>query len=40
MDSTKRICLWSSQEHFHAMMYSFAQRDDTVAIDEPLMHTI
>ena len=33
----KRICLWSSPRNIStAMMYSFAQRDDTVVIDEPL----
>lgn len=37
MDPVKRICLWSSPRNIStAMMYSFAQRDDTVAIDEPL----
>src|ERR1041385_1767692 len=34
---TKRICLWSSPRNIStAMMYSFAQRDDTIAVDEPL----
>lgn len=33
----KRICLWSSPRNIStAMMYSFAQRSDTVVIDEPL----
>ena len=33
----KRICLWSSPRNIStAMMYSFAQRNDTVVIDEPL----
>jgi len=33
----KRICLWSSPRNIStAMMYSFAQRDDTTVIDEPL----
>ncbi len=33
----KRICLWSSPRNIStAMMYSFAQRDDTIVIDEPL----
>jgi len=32
-----RICLWSSPRNIStAMMYAFAQRDDTVAVDEPL----
>src|SRR3954469_21879886 len=34
---TKRICLWSSPRNIStAMMYSFAQRVDTIAFDEPL----
>src|SRR5438552_14982700 len=34
---TKRISLWSSPRNIStAMMYSFAQRDDTIVIDEPL----
>lgn len=34
--TTKRICLWSSPRNLStALMYSFAQRPDTVAIDEP-----
>lgn len=34
---TKRICLWSSPRNLStALMYSFAQRPDTNAIDEPL----
>jgi hypothetical protein len=33
----KRICLWSSPRNIStAMMYSFAQRDDTIVFDEPL----
>src|ERR1700749_1992611 len=33
----KRINLWSSPRNIStAMMYSFAQRDDTVVFDEPL----
>lgn len=33
----KRICLWSSPRNIStAMMYSFAQRDDTIVVDEPL----
>jgi hypothetical protein len=36
MDTT-RICLWSSPRNIStAMMYSFAQRPDTVVFDEPL----
>jgi hypothetical protein len=32
-----RICLWSGPRNIStAMMYSFAQRDDTVVYDEPL----
>ena len=35
--NTKRICLWSSPRNLStALMYSFAQRKDTIAIDEPL----
>src|SRR5438270_12644727 len=35
--NTKRICLWSSPCNLStALMYSFAQRADTIAIDEPL----
>ena len=34
---TKRICLWSSPRNIStAMMYSFAQRPDTIVFDEPL----
>ena len=37
MNAVKRICLWSSPRNIStAMMYSFAQRDDTIAVDEPL----
>src|SRR5919109_1805534 len=32
-----RICLWSGPRNLStALMYSFAQRDDTVVYDEPL----
>src|SRR3982751_4896993 len=35
--NTKRICLWSSPRNLStALMYSFAQRADTIEIDEPL----
>src|SRR3954466_9864075 len=35
--NTKRICLWSSPRNLStALMYSFAQRADTIAMDEPL----
>ena len=34
---TVRICLWSGPRNIStALMYSFAQRDDTVVYDEPL----
>ena len=34
---TKRICLWSGPRNIStALMYSFAQRPDTVVFDEPL----
>ncbi len=34
---TKRICLWSGPRTVStALMYSFARRDDTLVIDEPL----
>lgn len=34
---TKRICLWSSPRNLStALMYSFAQRPDTIVFDEPL----
>jgi hypothetical protein len=34
---TRRICLWSGPRNVStALMYSFAQRDDTRVIDEPL----
>jgi len=37
MNSTNRICLWSSPRNIStAMMYSFAQRDDAIVVDEPL----
>ena len=33
----KRICLWSSPRNIStALMYSFAQRSDTIVFDEPL----
>lgn len=33
----KRICLWSCPRNIStALMYSFAQRPDTVAVDEPM----
>lgn len=33
---TKRICLWSGPRNIStALMYSFAQRDDTTVVDEP-----
>lgn len=36
-DSVKRICLWSGPRNIStALMYSFAQRDDTKVVDEPL----
>jgi len=35
--NTKRICLWSSPRNLStALMYAFAQRKDTLAVDEPL----
>jgi hypothetical protein len=35
--TTTRICLWSSPRNIStAMMYSFAQRPDTIVFDEPL----
>lgn len=35
--NTKRICLWSSPRNLStALMYSFAQRPDTLVYDEPL----
>jgi hypothetical protein len=37
MNPNTRICLWSSPRNIStAMMYSFAQRDDTAVVDEPL----
>ena len=37
MDDIKRICLWSGPRNIStALMYSFAQRDDTTVYDEPL----
>lgn len=37
MDSIKRICLWSGPRNIStALMYSFAQRNDTKVFDEPL----
>lgn len=36
-DNTKRICLWSGPRNIStALMYSFAQREDTRVYDEPL----
>lgn len=36
-DNFKRICLWSGPRNIStALMYSFAQRPDTVVYDEPL----
>ena len=36
-DSTKRICLWSGPRNIStALMYSFAERSDTLVYDEPL----
>lgn len=36
-DSIKRICLWSGPRNIStALMYSFAQREDTKVFDEPL----
>ncbi|WP_452226378.1 sulfotransferase-like domain-containing protein [Lacinutrix cladophorae] len=37
MDNTKRICLWSGPRNISTtLMYSFAQRQDTKVVDEPL----
>ena len=37
MDNTKRICLWSGPRNIStALMYAFAQREDTKVYDEPL----
>lgn len=37
MDNIKRICLWSGPRNIStALMYSFAQRSDTLVFDEPL----
>ena len=37
MSDIKRICFWSGPRNIStALMYSFAQRDDTVVYDEPL----
>lgn len=37
MSETKRICLWSGPRNIStALMYSFAQREDTNVVDEPL----
>ncbi|MBO6585737.1 MAG: sulfotransferase family protein [Gracilimonas sp.] len=37
MLKTKRICLWSGPRNIStALMYSFAQRDDSTVFDEPL----
>ncbi len=36
-NNTKRICLWSGPRNIStALMYSFAQREDTCVYDEPL----
>ena len=36
-DNIKRICLWSGPRNIStALMYSFAQRSDTLVYDEPL----
>ena len=37
MKTVKRICLWSGPRNIStALMYSFAQRNDTTVVDEPL----
>ena len=37
MDKIKRICLWSGPRNIStALMYAFAQREDTKVFDEPL----
>lgn len=37
MVSSKRICLWSGPRNISTtLMYSFAQREDTKVVDEPL----
>src|SRR6476620_3438999 len=37
LPALNRICLWSGPRNIStALMYSFAQRDDTLVIDEPL----
>lgn len=37
MNNTKRICLWSGPRNIStALMYAFAQRNDTKVFDEPL----
>ena len=37
MNCDKRICLWSGPRNIStALMYSFAQRSDTIVFDEPL----
>ena len=36
-DGITRICLWSGPRNISTtLMYSFAQRDDTLVVDEPL----
>lgn len=36
-DNIKRICLWSGPRNIStAFMYAFAQREDTLVVDEPL----
>ncbi len=37
MDKVKRVCLWSGPRNIStALMYAFAQREDTRVVDEPL----
>ena len=37
MDNSKHICLWSGPRNIStALMYAFAQREDTRVVDEPL----
>ncbi len=37
METTRRLCLWSGPRNISTtLMYSFAQRSDTVVYDEPL----
>ena len=38
-ENTKILCLWSGPRNVStALMYSFAERDDTAVVDEPLYH--